>query len=672
MMRLLFGSGSFTGIACLIACLVTGGLVNGCRPAPQAGAEAGTEAGTGVPSVFYVDAGKGNDAGAGTLEEPFRTLDKALEVVAARAARGIRSDKIYLRGGRYKKISDKTLYRLELKGTPDNYAELSAMPCDPNTPGCVERKSGKWYEKVVFDDAWEISTSWERVAGTGHLWKTNPGYTRLEWTHQNLWPWTITEKGFPITDQDATPETTLFTVAPYMVLQDGEPLLWADYVDSLTGPGMRTYDHETGELYVWPNGNKDPNTCRWESWYGGPEDYEPGTLYLDGEGRALFDGNLEFAAIRGFEFYVFNKIFELHRRKYESESQRVIQRHVLMEDNLFRYGWMHILLDGNTVNQPQKDILLPRYHDRSHWTMRYNVFYRPSRECFQLHGDNHVFEYNDIIERLGPWAGPAACVSAVNTRNTRNARIRYNHFFRQGNSKWTRGSVLMIEVGSGGKPDNRKDGHTDGDGDYIYGGQTYEYNLFEDIRGPVMVLGKGGGIRMRDITVRNNIFKNVRGGAAIRLSSPHQHLVIENNIFYNQESAISLPGADYMASYQALPSSISIRNNIFAGNRQHIDPALLKPHANSNLYIGHNLFYGNEQPPLGEDAVTGDPEFRSPDDRDFRPRSSSEGENGGGKGGEYQYFGPYPPDGSFRPGTDWWNADLYSEDPEDPEAKDQR
>ncbi len=27
---------------------------------------------------------------------------------------------------------------------------------------------------------------------------------------------------------------------------------------------------------------------------------------------------------------------------------------------------------------------------------------------------------NVIIDHLGPWAGPAVCVSAVNTRNTRN------------------------------------------------------------------------------------------------------------------------------------------------------------------------------------------------------------------------------------------------------------
>ena len=597
-----------------------------------------------VPTIFYVSPSKGDDANPGNIEKPFKTLDKALETVGNRVKKGIRSDKIYLRAGRYKKVSDKTLYRLELKGTPDDLAVLSAMPCEPNTPGCVQRKSGKWYENVVFDDGYVLTTPWEKVPGEENLWKTSPGYTCLEWTHQNLWPWTRTEKGFPITDKDATPETTLFTVAPYMLLQDGEPLVWAEYTDSITAPGMRTYNHETGELFVWPLNDKDPNTCKWESWYGGPEDYEIGTLHLDGEGRGLFDGNLEFAAVQGFEFYMFNKIFEFHRRKYESEAERVIQRHVLIEDNLFRYGWMHILLDGNTVNQPQKDVTLPRYHDRSHWTARNNVFYRPSRECFQLHGDNHVFEYNDIIERLGPWAGPAACVSAVNTRNTRNAIIRNNYIYRHGNSQWARGSVFMIEVGSGS--------HSDSTGDYIFGGQTYENNLFEDVIGPVMVLGKGG-TRMRNITVRNNIFKSGKGGAAIRLSSPHQHLLIEGNIFYDQELAILLAeSGEGKVSYHSLPSTIAIRNNIFAENQHTIDPELLTPAENSNLHIENNLFHANVQPPVGEQAVTGDPQFRSPQRLDFRPQPDSREKS------SYNYFGPYPPDGSFLRGMDWWNRTV--------------
>jgi hypothetical protein len=592
-----------------------------------------------TPTTFYISVENGNDNNPGNIENPFKTLDKALNVVKKRVDRGIKSDKIYLRAGRYKKISDTTLYRLELKGTPDDYALLSAMPCEPNTEGCVQRKSGQWYEEVIIDDAHVINTPWEKVPGKNNIWKTNPGYTNLEWTHQNLWPWTRTPKGFPITDKDDTPETTLFTVAPYMLLQDGEPTLWEDYLDSLSYPGSRTYDHETGILYLRPFGNKDPNLCKVETWYGGPEPYEIGTLHLDGEGRALFNGNMEFAAIKGFEFYMFNKIFEFHRRKYDRESQREIQRHVLLEDILYRYGWMHILLDSDLTLWSEKDVIRTRYHDRSHWTARNNVYFRPSRECFQLHGDNHIFEYNDIIEHLGPWAGPAACVSAVNTRNTRNALIRNNYIVGHGNNKYRRGSVFMIEI-TGGK-------HHSETGNYILGGQTYENNIFVDIAGPSMVLGKGV-TRMRNITVRNNIFKTGRYDAAIRISSPHWNLLIENNIFYDQEGGIMIPKG-FVGDYRSLPSNISIRNNIFSGNRNNIDPDLLIPADNSNLYVENNLFYQNEQLPLGKYPVVRDPMFRSPEHLDFRPLAGTRKKESG-------YFGPYPNDGS-NPGTDWWNIE---------------
>src|SRR5687767_4371811 len=98
---------------------------------------------------FYVDPVNGDDQYKGTLEKPFRSLDKALEVVGERVKGGQLSDKIYLRGGVYRDTSDKTSYRINLKGTAEDYSLISAMPCEEGTPGCVQRQSGKWYEKVV-------------------------------------------------------------------------------------------------------------------------------------------------------------------------------------------------------------------------------------------------------------------------------------------------------------------------------------------------------------------------------------------------------------------------------------------------------------------------------------------------------------------------------------------
>ena len=112
----------------------------------------------------------------------------------------------------------------------------------------------------------------------------------------------------------------------------------------------------------------------------------------------------------------------------------------------------------------------------------------------------------------------------------------------------------MIEVAG--------EGHADARGDYKLGSQTYENNLLVDIEGPAIVLGKGD-IRLHDITVRNNIFKDGKSGPAIQLSSAHWNLAIDNNVFYNQEDAILLKGQDGSTdAYQRKPSSISIQNNI--------------------------------------------------------------------------------------------------------------
>lgn len=560
---------------------------------------------------FYVDSEKGNDLNVGSIEKPFQTIDKAMLVISERISKGIFSDKVFLRGGVYRKTSDKTLYRINLKGTPENYAVFSAMPCDSTAPNARKSKSGQWYEKVVFDDSWVIESQWEQLSDHSKVWKTNPGYTHLEWTHQNLWNWR--SHGFSISNHDSTPATTSFTVAPYLLLQDGEPSVWANKLEDMTEPGRHFYDHSSKTLYLFPTDNKDPNKCRIETWYGGNEDYEVGTLHLDGEGRALFDGNMEYAVIRGFEFRMFNKLFELHRRKYDHESERIIQRDLIFEDNYCEYGWIQILLDANTVLDSLPGVIRPRYGDRARWTVRNNVFYRPSREVFQLHGDDHVFEENVVIDHLGPWAGPAVCVSAVNTRNTRNAMIRNNYFVGQGNNPWNSGSVFMIES----SPE-----HADESGDYIFGGQTYENNLIANVSsGAAFVLGKGGA-RLRNITIRNNIIAVNANSPAILMGSPQKNLLIEGNIFYKQRKIIDMFRNDFKLVFNSIPSDILIRNNLFVGNRQLFHENLLCPPLDGRITISGNVYWGNDEKPAGENILEANPKFSNPDQLDFRIENS--------------------------------------------------
>lgn len=565
---------------------------------------------------FYVDPEYGNDDFNGTFDKPFQTIDKALQMVSDRVKDGIRSDKIFLRGGVYRKESETTLYYLNLKGTAEDYSLFSAMPCDSTSPGAVKRKSGRWYEKVVFDDAWIVSTQWEKVEKNSKIWKTSPGYIHLEWTNQNLWPWTAF--GFPLTNQDESPKTTSFTVAPYLLLNDGDPSVWVNSPDSIKHEGQHFYDHTGKTLYMWPAEDKNPNNCKIETWYGGNEDFEIGTLHLDGEGRALFDGNLQFASIRGIEFRMFNKLFELHRRKYDSESERVIQRDVLFEDNECRYGWIQILLDANTVLDSIPGLILPRYGDRSRWIVRNNIFYRPSREVCQLHGDDHVFKENVIVDHLGPWAGPAACVSAVNTRNTRNFVARNNYFTGQGNNPFHSGSVFMIESGVE---------HADKNGDYILGGQTYENNLIANVSsGAAFVLGKGGA-RLRDITVRNNIIKTNKKSPAILLGSPHKNLFITGNIFYDQRRVLEINRFGHGLDFDSLASTIKITENMFVNNESLLDEKLNNQQGEGNVKISNNLYFNNKESVKEVNAMIKDPQFKNPAQFDFsHPEIIYEGE----------------------------------------------
>jgi len=80
---------------------------------------------------FYVDTARGDDNASGELDKPFRTLRKALAVVDKRVQSGVRSDKIFLRGGVYKHeqplAKGEPVYQLNLRGTADDPAVLSAM-----------------------------------------------------------------------------------------------------------------------------------------------------------------------------------------------------------------------------------------------------------------------------------------------------------------------------------------------------------------------------------------------------------------------------------------------------------------------------------------------------------------------------------------------------------------
>ncbi len=135
-----------------------------------------------LPEIFCVDVVNGDDDMSGSISKPFRTLNKALDVVSNRVNLGITSDKIYLRAGVYRNDGfsnaadrDFILYNVNLKGTASAPSVISAMPCAPDTTGCIQRKSGEWYEKVDFDDGYIIPSGiWTKY--NNDIWMSKPGY----------------------------------------------------------------------------------------------------------------------------------------------------------------------------------------------------------------------------------------------------------------------------------------------------------------------------------------------------------------------------------------------------------------------------------------------------------------------------------------------------------------
>ena len=241
-----------------------------------------------------------------------------------------------------------------------------------------------------------------------------------------------------------------------------------------------------------------------------------------------------------------------------------------------------------------------------------------------MHGPDHVFENNAIIEHGGPWAGPMAFASAVNTRNTDNAVLRDNFIYGLGNNNkgWGGGGIFMIELSSH---------HQTPSGDCMYGGQTFENNIFVNMqRGNGIYLGRGG-CRMKDITIRNNIFSNGTRSTAIRITTPHKDLSITHNIFYAQHRSIYIYDENRkVKSFGTtpldtanLPSTVIIRDNVFMKDQETIDPRLLNLKNDNYIIIDRNLFFQNRTRPVGTHPVSGNPLFHNPNGLDFRTKKGS-------------------------------------------------
>ncbi len=580
---------------------------------------------------FYVDDTIGDDNNDGSVSLPFKTLSKAVNVVSDRVDAGFLSDKIYLRAGTYRNNGfttnawerDYIMYNVNLKGTTSNPSIISAIPCSTNNPNGIRSKDGKTYEKVILDDGYVLPSGIWTVY-SGDIWQANPGYINYKWSNLALM---------------AGANTEYLAIGPRMLLQEGEASRWqdiwlnynpitdpydpnpiVDVVAALTEPGTHTYDQTTGILYFRPYNNVNPNNVTLESWKGKTPDCRF---------RHMFEGEMEDVEIKGLEFRLVTSILR-------SADVYSSYQNITCEGNKFSYCWKHIFADSDDPTLIQGKI-------RDNWKVRYNVFYRPTREVFQIFGNNHVFEYNEVIEHAGPWVGAAAMTSVVNARHMPNAKIRYNYVRGEGN-KWHAGSVFMIEA------DTK---HQDANGDCFYNGQTYENNFIGDMDGGTGIYLGRGGCKLSNITIKNNVFAYNKGegipynvSEAIRITSPHNNLNIVNNVFSDFKNAITVRDDRGNLSLESIPSTINVTKNLFSNNNLTVHTRL-----STLATVDNNLFFNNGSngnKTSGTSIIIDDPKYVSPVDFNFSLQNGSPAIQSNIDLGAYEYGT------QVVPGTDWW------------------
>lgn len=555
---------------------------------------------------FYV-ATNGSDGNSGSYQHPFATLQKAIEVVNHRVEQGIEGDDIYIRGGVYRigeaQTRDGIIHRLNLRGNAEDYTVISAMPCEPGQPTCVQKLSSAWYEEVVFDEANRLTTPWTPY-NNSPIWMTEPGFGVF----------------LPAIENSNRLTAWKSMWGAMLLMQEGDqPLLWVDSIEAIRQPGQRFYDKNTGLLYARLYGDQDPNQVVMESWQNNFD-------------RTLFGGVIKYAKFAGLTFRFQHEIFAAPRVD-PGEKWNMI-----WEDNTFLYGDRHFTHDVKANQFAEEKV---EFGQNRNWTLRYNLVYRPCREVFQFFGVGHTVEHNHVIEHAGGWCGPATGWSIANLRNAQEAKILYNYIKGKGafNDYNPIGSVFMLELYGDHQVSTEN-------AECIYGGQTFAYNLFEEIDSAAIITIPHGGCITKDIIIRGNIFKAGSGKTrAIVLSTPQNNLRVLNNIFYNiPQPVFVVENKDGALTLDSAPSTMLFSRNIFVNCSDSFSEALL---VRQDVMIQENLYF-NCTPVAGVTTTEQEPHFVDPAANDFRLRSPNM--TSGAAWGVYENNNAIPPE------ADWWNT----------------
>ena len=618
--------------------------------------------------VFYIDPINGVDNNPGTIDKPFKSFQTGLDTVSRRVNSGIRGDKIILRKGIYKqtKSTRRGLYHFNLKGTLDKPTIISAMPAKPHAIGAIQRKSGKWYERVIFDDSSEIRSGWQKVESNSRLWKVKLPYKDAKYGVEMVGK--LVRQAYNqdsiFADNDEPVEkgsiNQYVNLAPFMMLQNGKPLKWSSTISGIKKPGTRYYDYQKHEIYLRPYQDIDPNTVVFETWNSHPNQRWH---------RTFIDGELEHVRFEGVEFRLFHQIAkegwgieQKYSQKYPKAWKRKRSRageedvkikeykyrYVTFEDIDFKCCMFHFFGEFRKIGNRGN------WTNVAFWTIRNCRFFYSTNELLQIICPDSVFEYNEIFEPH-PRYCPLNYVSVCNIRRMPRLVIRRNLFYGNNlgeiDSKNKGGPFILWET--------RKHHRLEGSYDFYNDGTIIEDNFFLQTKiVPFIMMGRGG-VRMRNIVVRRNIFMDSET-SGILLMDPHKNLQIYNNIFFRCKTGIDVVdkfkkdrGDDmiYFANtraFKGLNNTAKICDNIFVKCRTAMHKFIYhSKNPNDKIEVIRNLFYDTGRAG-GLDGINGDPLFKNSNKFDFRLSAGSPAIVDQHDIGVYDYDSP------IMAGTDWW------------------
>jgi len=488
----------------------------------------------------------GNDEGAGTKEDPFKTVAHASEVMSP-------GDVCYLRGGLYYGNN-----KILNSGTADN--PISFMPFAD--------------EKVTF-----FAT--DRLSG----WKSEG---------ENLWSadmdWNMEDYG---------QENQLFCNGEAMVLGRWPNLPeGADYFhpeQSVITEGNRTYIKDTNLIrqdgfwtggkvriqagYNWYNTTADiaehtvENGLILENYSFGDYDYYnpvPGDKYyifdslnaLDTEGEWYYDREK-----KKMYFYTSGNPegMEISARKYDYTLDAAGQSHINISGIVFEGAALKlnntefINLDGITVGNISNAFLI----DGNNITLKNSHIHSAPDMLLQLLGKNNVV-FNCLIEKSN-WVGSGRPM--FNSNFAMNAYIAYNTVRYSGRTCFAPGAVNSVI-----EHNNFYDaGYLTEDTGVIYsgvisgGGTHIRYNLIHDV-------------------------KSERAGMGLYLDNNNQNFVLHHNVVWDSENIANPEEKTFSALCLNLPSeNILVYNNTFAGDAIPVSTALKYI---DDCYVVNNIFTG--------------------------------------------------------------------------------